>query len=73
MEKFIIKIFWDDEATGWVAVCDEIPLTLYADTIEHLMQEVRETAPEIIESNSNKPMAEPIFSYLIEERLCRAI
>jgi hypothetical protein len=72
MEKYIVKIMWDEEAKGWVAICDEIPLTLYADTIELLIKDVVETAPEILELNGIKDI-DPTLSFQIEERLRIAI
>ena len=41
MDEYKIEFLWDDEATVWVAVCDEIPLALESDSIDHLIERVK--------------------------------
>ena len=72
MEKYDVQVFWDDEAQAWVAVCNEIPFTLFANTIELLMKDVRETTPEVLELNG-VPCVNPMLAFHIEERLEQAI
>jgi len=50
-ENYKVKIFLDVEANTWVAVCEDIPLTLYANTIEALLRDVRETTSDYFELN----------------------
>jgi len=72
MEKYDVKVFWDDEADIWIAACDDVPLTLYAETIELLMEDVRETALEIFELES-KPTEDIAFTFQVEERYANVI
>ena len=72
MGKYIVKVFWDEEASAWLGVCDEIPLALHGDTIELLMEDVKETAPEVMELNGI-PVAGQTLSFQIEERLTPAV
>jgi len=72
MDKYVVKIFWGEEGQVWIAVCDEIPLTLHAETIELLMEDVKETAPEILELN-NLPYDNHVLNFQIEEVLSPTI
>ena len=59
MKEYTINLFWDDEASVWCAICDEIPLALESGSLDLLMERVRIAAPEILELNgkiSEKPM-----------------
>jgi hypothetical protein len=51
MNEYTVLLTWDDEARVWVAVNDEIPLALESGSLDVLMERVRYTAPEILESN----------------------
>jgi len=72
MDNYDVKLFWDDEANAWVAVCDEIPLTLHAETIELLIEDVKETTLEILELNKVPP-SEKVLNFQINEILTVAI
>ena len=48
---FTVKTAWDDEASVWIAICDEIPIATESDTYESLVERVKLVAPEIIELN----------------------
>jgi hypothetical protein len=50
-DGFVVDIFQDLEAGGWIAVCDEIPVATEADSIEALIDRVWLIAPEIAELN----------------------
>jgi predicted RNase H-like HicB family nuclease len=46
---FKIESYWDEESEVWVASSDEIPgLSTEADTIEALMQKLRNIVPELL-------------------------
>ena len=49
--RFTVKTAWDDEASVWIAICDEIPIATESDTYEGLLERVKLVAPEIIELN----------------------
>ena len=52
---FTVKTAWDDEASVWIAVCDEIPIATACGTYEGLLERVNLIAPEIIELNYGQP------------------
>jgi hypothetical protein len=51
MTDYTVLLTWDDEARVWVAVNNEIPLALESGSLDVLMERVRYTAPEVLESN----------------------
>jgi hypothetical protein len=51
MTEYTVLLTWDEEARVWVAVNDEIPLALESGSLDVLMERVRYTAPEVLESN----------------------
>lgn len=57
--EYIINLIWDDEAEVWIAVCDDIPLTLESESLDDLINRVRLAAPEIIKLN-NLPRLENV-------------
>ena len=63
--EYVVRFEYDDEAHVWMAFNDIIPLALEADSLDALMQKVRDIAPEIIELNSLPPMK---YLYLVVER-----
>ena len=54
MNEYEILLTWDEEAGVWIAVCDEIPLTLEAGSLDLLMEQVRIAAPEVLEMNDKE-------------------
>ena len=48
---FTVKTAWEDEASVWTAICDEIPIATESDTYEGLLERVKLIAPEIVEMN----------------------
>ena len=46
-----VTIFWDSEAHVWVAVADDIPLTLESKSFDALVERVKVATPEILEMN----------------------
>ena len=60
MNEYKVNFSWDDEAEVWIAVCDEIPLTLEDGSLDKLMYRVKIAAPELIEMN-NLPKYESLF------------
>ena len=53
MKEYLINLFWDDEASVWCAVCDEIPIALESESLDLLIERVRIATPEILELNEN--------------------
>ena len=49
--EYLVNFMWDEEANVWIAICDEIPLTLESESLDELISRVRQAAPEIIELN----------------------
>ena len=62
-----INITWDDEASVWVAISEDIPLALEGGSLDALIERVKIVAPEILALNS-KCDALPQF-YIKSERL----
>jgi len=52
MNEYKVNLFWDEEAKVWVAICNEIPLTLEDGSLDRLMYRVKLAAPELIELNN---------------------
>jgi len=63
----IVKMIWDDDAHVWVAVADDIPLSLEGGSYDALIERVKTAAPEILEMNS-KPSS-PLRLRFLSERL----
>lgn len=47
----IVNIFWDEEASVWVAICDDLGIALESDSYDALIRRVIEAAPEMAEAN----------------------
>jgi hypothetical protein len=54
MNEYVILLAWDDEASVWTAVNDDIPVALEAESLDLLIERVREAAPELLELNKKK-------------------
>ena len=52
---FTVKTAWDDEASVWIAVCDDIPIATESSTYDGLLERVKSIAPEIVELNYGRP------------------
>lgn len=67
-----VEAFWDSEAQVWVAASDDVPgLATEAETIEKLMQKLREMIPELVLLNNvllHHSSEEPIVFELISHR-----
>jgi len=53
MNKYAILLSWDDEASVWTAVNNEIPIALESDSLDLLIERVKKAAPELLELNKN--------------------
>ncbi len=55
--KIVVRAFWDNEATVWVAVADgELGLVTEAKTIEELSRLLPGLAKELLEDDHNGPI-----------------
>ncbi|MDN5937196.1 MAG: DUF1902 domain-containing protein [Salinisphaera sp.] len=53
---FLIKAFWDSEASVWVASSDdELGLVAEAKSLDALVAKIRELVPELVELNGLTP------------------
>ena len=50
--NIIVNIKWDDEASVYIAICDEIGLALESESYDDLVQRVRDAVPELLELNN---------------------
>ena len=62
--EYVVRFHWDDEADVWVAVNDYIPIALESESLDDLMQRVREAIPELIELNN---LEKPRYLYFLAE------
>jgi hypothetical protein len=51
MKIYDIKCIWDTEASVWVAVNDDIPIALESESLDKLIDRVRQAAPELLSLN----------------------
>jgi len=54
MNEYTIQLAWDDEASVWTAINDDIPIALESESLDMLIERVRTAAPEILELNEKK-------------------
>ena len=51
MEEYIISISFDEEASVWYAINEEIPMALESGSLDFLMERVKLATPELLELN----------------------
>jgi len=54
MNEYVILLTWDDEASVWIAVNDDIPIALESESLDTLIERVRKATPELLELNKKK-------------------
>ena len=72
MNEYKIDFSWDDEASVWIAVCDEIPLALEDGSLDKLMYRVKLAAPELIEMNNLPKYDSLLFNVSQHEKMVYA-
>ena len=61
--NYTVLFTWDDEANVWVATSpDIIGLVLESESLDILMNQVKDAIPELLELNSQKPAK--VVSYI---------
>ena len=60
----MVHIRWDDEAKTWIAFNDYLPLAMESDSLDRLMDKVRNVIPELVELNH---LEKPRFIYFLAE------
>ena len=55
MTEYTVSMTWDEEASVWVAVNDQIPIALESDSFDTLVKRVKDAAPELLELNGLNP------------------
>lgn len=66
-KAFVVRAFWDDEASVWVASSDDVPgLATEAETIEQLVGKLKVMIPELLDANGYPDGDEVSFSLLSE-------
>lgn len=66
--EYNVKIYWDKEASVWIATSDNIPgLVLESDNMQTLYKKLELAIPEILEVN-NMPPATNIKIYAVERQ-----
>lgn len=56
MSEYTVSLAWDEEATRWYALNDDIPIMLEDISLDVLIQRVKLATPELLELNG-KPHA----------------
>jgi len=51
MDKYTVSLNWDEEATKWYALNDDIPVMLEDASLDRLIHRVKLAAPELLELN----------------------
>lgn len=54
MNEYAIILAWDDEASVWTAINDDIPIALESESLDILIERVKGAAPELLELNKKK-------------------
>lgn len=70
--SYTVKLFWDSEASVWVATSDDIKgLVLESGSLDVLIERVRMTVPELLKLN-NKPLEHAKIAFLTDrvEEVC---
>ena len=62
--EYVVRFNWDDEAKVWYAINDYIPIALESESLDVLMQRVREAVPELIEVNH---LEKPKYLFFLAE------
>ena len=64
--NYTVKLFWDSDASVWVATSDDIRgLVLESGSLDVLIERVRITVPELLRLN-NQPMEHAKIAFMIE-------
>ncbi len=50
--NIIITIKWDEEASVYIAICEDIGLALESESYDRLIQRVKDAVPELLELNN---------------------
>jgi hypothetical protein len=67
MNGYTIVLTWDDEASVWVAENDDIPIALESDSLDILIERVRNAVPELLELNG-KNHANTVLHFVMERQ-----
>lgn len=64
--RYTVKLFWDIDATVWVATSDDIRgLVLESGSLDVLIERVRMAVPELLKLN-NQPLDHAKIAFMIE-------
>ena len=67
MNEYTIILTWDNEASVWVAENDDIPIALESDSLDILIERVRNAVPELLELNG-KTHANTTLHFIMERQ-----
>jgi len=67
MHEYTIVMTWDDEASVWVAENDDIPIALESDSLDVLIERVKNAVPELLELNK-KNHANTVLHFIMERQ-----
>lgn len=55
MDEYIITLFWDDEASVWIAESPDVPgLILESHSFDELIEKAKTAVPELLEISGKK-------------------
>ena len=53
-KQYVVNVFWDPEASVWVALSDDVPgLASEARTLDALVERVNAVVPELLDDNAH--------------------
>ena len=67
MNEYTIVLTWDDEASVWVAENDDIPIALESDSLDVLIERVKNAVPELLEHNG-KNQTNTVLHFIMERQ-----
>jgi uncharacterized protein YbaR (Trm112 family) len=51
MTEYTVSLYWDEEASRWYALNDEIPIMLEDTSFDRLIHRIKTAVPELLELN----------------------
>ena len=68
MNEYTIFLAWDDEASKWYALNDDIPILLEDASLDMLIDRVKMAAPELLELNGRPTDTDIRLLFKMERR-----
>lgn len=66
-KNYEIKLDYDEEVKVWTVICDDIGLALEADSLDYLMERLKDAVPEMIELNDTNADEDRMYNRIVEK------